>query len=81
MSPLTNELQQTLTELDAPSALALERLVRDAMVLARPARPSNSLALDPNGWPLGYFQKYPGCLDGDDWQPPVDLPAEAAPAP
>jgi len=76
MSALTNELERTLSELDGHSALALERLVRDAIDLARPAKPSGSTALDAKGWPVGYFEKYAGCLAGDDWQPSTDPPPE-----
>lgn len=39
-------------------------------------------ALPPNGsedWPVGYFEKYAGCLAGDDWQPPADPPPERPP--
>src|SRR5437016_2108652 len=64
MSALTNELEQTLKELDEHSALALERQVRDAITLARPAKPNATTALDAKGWPLGYFEKYAGCLAG-----------------
>ncbi len=63
--------------LDSHSASALERLVRDAMALARSARRTD--AVDANGWPVGYFEKYTGCLAGDDWQPPADPPPEPSP--
>jgi hypothetical protein len=76
MSALTNELEQTLSELDGQSAIALERLVRDAIALARPAKTNGTTALDAKGWPAGYFEKYEGCLAGDDWQPPADPPPE-----
>ena len=38
MSTLTVDLQTTVEELDSDSATKLERLVRDAMALARPVR-------------------------------------------
>ena len=81
MSALTNELEQTLSELDGHSAIALERLVRDAIALARPAKSIGTTALDAKGWPVGYFEKYAGCLAGDDWQPPADPPPEPTPEP
>ena len=81
VSALTNELEQTLRELDEHSALALERLVRDAITLARPAKSNGITALDSKGWPVGYFEKYAGCLAGDDWQPPADPPPEPSPEP
>ena len=81
MSALTKELEQTLRELDGHSALALERLVRDAITLARPAQSNGTTALDAKGWPMGYFEKYAGCLAGDDWQPPADPSPEPSPEP
>ena len=81
MSALTNDLEQTLSELDGHSASALERLVRDAIALARPTKTNVVTALDAKGWPVGYFEQYAGCLAGDDWQPPADPPAEPTPEP
>lgn len=80
MSTLTLDLQATLKELDADSASKLERLVRDAMALVRPVRKSAaSGAVDENGWPVGHFEKYAGCLAGEDWEPPADPPPEPSP--
>ena len=80
MSAVTVELQQTLSQLDARSAAMLERLVRDALSLVRQkgVAASNG-AVDALGWPVGYFEKYAGCMAGDDWRPSPDPPPEPAP--
>lgn len=75
MSALTVDLQATLKELDPDSASKLERLVRDAMALAQPSK-SKAVEVDANGWPVGHFEKYAGCLAGEDWVPPADPPPE-----
>ena len=79
MSAVPQELAETLSKLDSQSATALERLVRDAMALVRSTKRDG--AADANGWPVGYFEKYAGCLAGDDWQPPADPPPEPTPEP
>jgi hypothetical protein len=78
MSTLTLELQATLKELDPESATKLERLVRDAIALAQPSK-SKSGAIDANGWPMGYWEKYAGCLAGEQWDLPVDPPPTPSP--
>ena len=79
MSALTDKLERTLSALDGPSAAALERLVGEAIALARPAKLNGASGLDANGWPIGYFEQYAGCLADDDWQPPTDPPPELNP--
>jgi len=80
MSTLTVDLQATIKELDSDSATKLERLVRDAMALARPVRRGTAGgAVDKNGWPVGHFEKYAGCLAGEEWEPPADPPPEQTP--
>lgn len=71
MSTLAAELQTTLRQLDTDSASKLERLVRDAIDLARGPK-SKVEAVDANGWPVGHFEKFAGCLAGEDWDPPAD---------
>ena len=70
MSAVPQELEETLSLLDSQSASALERLVRDAMALVRSAKQTGEV--DAKGWPVGYFEKYTGCLAGDDWAPPPE---------
>lgn len=63
MSSVTSELEQALNQLDARSAMLLEHLVRDAPALARrKGLAANGSPVDAMGWPVGYFQKYAGCL-------------------
>jgi hypothetical protein len=78
MTTLPLDLQATLQELDPDSAMKLERLVRDAMALAQPSKPTPA-AVDANGWPVGHFEKYAGCLAGEEWEPPADPPPEPPP--
>ena len=80
MSTLTSDLQATIEELDSDSATKLERLVRDAIALVRPFRKTGAaVAVDKNGWPVGHFEKYAGCLAGEDWEPPADPPPDPTP--
>jgi hypothetical protein len=80
MSGVTLELEQALSQLDPRSATLLEQLVRDALALVRQKGlvPSGG-PVDARGWPVGYFEKYAGCLVGDDWQPPADPPPDPIP--
>ena len=78
MSTLTADLQATIAELDPDSASKLERLVRDAMALAQPSK-AQPVVVDAKGWPVGHFEKYAGCLAGEEWEPPDDPPPEPVP--
>ena len=78
MSTLAVDLQATLKELDPDSALKLERLVRDAIALAQPSK-SKPGPVDAKGWPVGHFEKFAGCLAGEEWEPPDDPPPELVP--
>ena len=75
MSTLALDLQATLKELDPDSATKLERLVRDAMALAQPAK-AKSGAVDAKGWPVGYFEETAGCFANERFDFPADLPLE-----
>ena len=80
MSTLTVDLQTTLKALDSDSATKLERLVRDAMALAYPVRKTTVAGVvDKNGWPVGHFEKFAGCLAGEEWEHPRDPPPEPTP--
>lgn len=76
MSTLAFDLQHTLQELDSDSASKLERLVRDAIALARPktSSPTKTEEVDANGWPIGYFERTFGCAAGEEWELPDDPP-------
>lgn len=78
MSNLTEDLQATLTEFDTDAAAKLERLLRDAIDLAQPSKAS-AVEVDANGWPVGHFEKFAGCLAGEQWDPPLDSPPEPTP--
>jgi hypothetical protein len=75
MSTLTLDLQAALKELDPDSAAKLERLVRDAMALAEPAKAKPG-PVDANGWPVGYFEETAGCFANEPFDFPADLALE-----
>ncbi|MEP7337982.1 MAG: hypothetical protein ABI977_09590 [Acidobacteriota bacterium] len=77
MNTLTIELAQILSELDDRSAQALERLVRDAMQLARPAEPDGAAAANARGWPVGYFEQTAGSFAGEPFDIPSDPPPDS----
>ncbi len=78
MSTLAVDLQTTLRKLDPDSASKLERLVRDAMELAQSPKASPG-AVEAKGWPLGYWEKFSGCLAGEQWDLPDDPPPDPTP--
>lgn len=78
MSTLTLDLQAILEKLDSDSASKLERLVRDAIDLAQPSK-AKPVEVDAKGWPLGYWEKFAGCMAGEQWDIPDDPPAEPTP--
>ena len=78
MSTLTLDLQAILEKLDSDSASKLERLVRDAIDLAQPSK-AVPVEVDAKGWPVGHFEKFAGCLAGEQWDPPLDSPPEPTP--
>ncbi len=75
MSVIASELEQRLLELDAESAAKLEKVVRDLIDFSRSDR--KEPAKDANGWPVGHFEKYAGCLEGD----PLEAPDDPRPSP
>ncbi len=78
MSTVAVDLQTTLKKLDSDSASKLERLVRDAMELAQSVK-AKSGAVDAKGWPVGYWEKFAGCLADEPWDLPDDPPPEPTP--
>ena len=78
MSTLTSDLQAALKQFDTDSATKLERLVRDAIALAQPSQ-AKPVEVDAKGWPVGHFEKYAGCLAGEQWDLPDDPPPEPTP--
>ena len=78
MSTLTSDLQATIAAIDRDSATKLERLVRDAMALAQPSK-VKPVGVDAKGWPVGYWEKFAGCLAGEQWDLPGDPPPEPVP--
>lgn len=57
MNSLTVELEQALPQLDVRTKAFVERVIREAIDLARANDPhSASDQMDANGYPLGYLQ-------------------------
>jgi hypothetical protein len=77
MNTVTAELAQILSELDDRSARHLERLVREAMELARPSQANG--AVDAQSWPLGYFEQTAGSFAAEPFDLPLDPPPDATP--
>jgi len=81
MSKLTLDLSADLAaRLEAVSAaqkVAPAKWATEAVARALP--PDLPTGPKARGWPAGYFEQYPGCLAGDDWQPPADPPPERTP--
>jgi hypothetical protein len=75
MSTVTLDLQATLNELDAEAASKLERLVRDALALAKPAT-KPAAAVVKNGWPAGFFEETAGRFVNEPFDFPADPPLE-----
>lgn len=74
MSVIASELEQRLLELDAESATKLENVVRDLIDASR--EDESKPETDANGWPLGYFEKYAGCFEGEPLEAPDDPPPD-----
>lgn len=81
MSTLTAEITETLKTLDPVRAKALERALHEILVAVRaPTSPAATPPqVDAKGWPIGYWEKFAGCLEGDEWEPQPDLPPEPHP--
>lgn len=68
MSSIAQELDRQLATMDELTAQRVERLVRDALELAKPASPTK-------GWPAGYFEETAGALAGEKFErPPQGTP-------
>ena len=78
MGTLTTDLQTALKQLDPDAASKLERLVRDAIDLAQSLKTRPGV-VNASGWPAGYFEKFAGCLAGEQWDLPADPPPEPTP--
>ncbi len=71
---LSNELAARLEAVSAAQKVRPAEWATEAVARALPPKGSEEKA-----WPAGYFEKYAGCLAGDDWQPPADPPPERTP--
>ena len=85
MSALTLEITETLNALDPKRARALERAIHELLVVVRPdaaigdSQLPQAGAVDANGWPIGYWEQFAGCLEGEEWDPSPDPPPEPHP--
>ena len=67
---LSDDLAARLAAVSAAQKMPPSKWAKEAVARALPPMP------DAQAWPAGYFEKFPGCLAGDDWQPPADPPPE-----
>lgn len=73
MSSVVEELDSVLKRVDSRMARKIERLVRDLIaVVDVPPK----VKTDANGWPEGYFERNAGCLAGEEFERPEQLPYE-----
>ena len=79
MSTLTVEITETLNSLAPQQAAALERALHEILTAVRPSASPSVSSVDANGWAIGYWEKFAGCLEGDDWEPQPDPPPEPHP--
>ncbi len=79
MSAICLDLEQTLSRLDPRAAADLERLVQDALVLARGRSAAAPAAADTRGWPAGYFEQTAGSFANEPLEAPADPPAQPLP--
>lgn len=81
MSAVCLDLETTLARLDPNAAAMLERIVRDAVALAkiRDRSPATDGPVDARGWPKGYFEQTAGSFAGEPMEVPADPPAEPLP--
>lgn len=76
------EITEALRTLDPEEARSLGRVIHEVLVRHRVAPPVSApppAAVDEKGWPVGYWEKFAGCLAGDDWEPSPDPPPEPHP--
>ena len=78
MGALEMEIAETLKSLDPIRAKALESAIHQLLVVARPDKPE-ATEVDEKGWPIGYWEKFAGILEDDDWEIPADPPPEPVP--
>lgn len=64
--------------MEPEAATKLEGIVRSVMDLAKSVNPSQE-KVDANGWPIGYWEKFSGCLADEEWDIPDDPPPEPHP--
>jgi hypothetical protein len=73
MNPLALELDRIVGQLDAETAVLLERTVRDALALAD-RRTDRSDVEDALGYPAGYFAATAGSFADEPLEVPTEPP-------
>lgn len=69
MSTLSRELEEILPELDSDAKDHLERLIRDAIALAR--RKTTERETDEYGYPIGHFDRTFGSFAEEPFERPT----------
>ena len=75
MTPLANDLNRVLSQLDSETAHLLELTVRDALALAE-RRAAKIQTTDALGYPLGYFEATAGSFANELLDAPAELPMQ-----
>lgn len=72
MSSLALELDRVLRSVDAATASALEREVRNA-IANEEQHAGAEVGVDAMGYPIGYFEATAGCFASEPLQAPPEL--------
>ena len=75
VNPLALDLDRVLSQLDAETAVLLERTVRDALALAE-RRAADGGTIDALGYPAGYFAATAGSFANEPLEVPKELPMQ-----
>lgn len=82
MSALEIQISETLKSLDPPRARAFERAMYELLSVVRPDTvelAQRTTAVDANGWPLGYWDRFAGCWADLEYEAPADPAPEPHP--
>jgi hypothetical protein len=79
MTTLEAEIMETLRSLDPLRAKAFERAIHELLLVVRPEAKTGGLvkspvAVDANGWPVGYWESVVGCWADLEFEAPSDPP-------
>jgi len=84
VSALEVQIAETLKSLDPPRARAFERAIYELLSVVRPDTEVGEMArragaVDANGWPQGYWDRFAGCWADLEYEAPSDPAPEPHP--